>query len=256
MIGIWALVRHYADQKSADRATLLVAMFPGTFVLSLVYSEGIVVTCVAFGLLALLQRRWLLAGILGMLATATTPIALAFEVSCLWCAYCELVKNRNWRVIAAPILAPLGFVAYQLWLWVHTDNILAWRVTERSGWSSYPSIAYPAHLVATFLRDPVATNQQQDLLFVGIVVTVIAAVFALRSRMPMPMLLYGLAAASLALVAAPVGLRPRFIFLAFPLIIAVATSLRGWAYAAVLSVSIVLLGVLMGYSVTSYAIFP
>jgi hypothetical protein len=256
MIGIWALVRHYADQRSADRATLLVAMFPGTFVLSLVYSEGIVVTCVAFGLLALLQRRWLLAGILGMLATATTPIALAFEVSCLWCAYCELVKNRNWRVIAAPILAPLGFVAYQLWLWVHTDNLLAWRVTERSGWSSYPSIAYPAHLVATFLRDPVATNQQQDLLFVGIVVTVIAAVFALRSRMPMPMLLYGLAAASLALVAAPVGLRPRFIFLAFPLIIAVATSLRRWAYAAVLSVSIVLLGVLMGYSVTSYAIFP
>ena len=52
MIGIWALVRHYADQRSADRATLLVAMFPGTFVLSLVYSEGIVVTCVAFGLLA------------------------------------------------------------------------------------------------------------------------------------------------------------------------------------------------------------
>ena len=92
----------------------------------------------------------------------------------------------------------------------------------------------PSHLVATFLRDPVATNQQQDLLFVGIVVTVIAAVFALRSRMPMPMLLYGLAAASLALVAAPVGLRPRFIFLAFPLIIAVATSLRRWAYAAVL----------------------
>ena len=88
------------------------------------------------------------------------------------------------------MLAPLGFVAYQLWLWAHTDNLLAWRVTERSGWSSYPSVAYPAHLVATFLRDPVATNQQQDLLFVGIVVTVIAAIFALRSRVPMPMLLY------------------------------------------------------------------
>jgi hypothetical protein len=256
MIGIWALVRHYADQKSADRATLLVAMFPGTFVLSLVYSEGMVVTCLAFGLLALLQRRWLLAGILGMLATATTPIALAFEISCVWCAYGELAKNRNWRAIAAPILAPLGFVAYQLWLWVHTDNLLAWRLTERDGWNSYPSIAYAAHLVVTFLRDPVATNQQQDLLFVGIVVSVIAAVIALRSRMPTPVLLYGLAAAVLALVAAPVGLRPRFIFLAFPLIIAVAMSLRRWAYATVLTVSIVLLGVLTGYSVTSFAIFP
>jgi hypothetical protein len=139
---------------------------------------------------------------------------------------------------------------------VHTNNLLAWRLTERDGWNSYPSIAYAAHLVVTFLRDPVATNQQQDLLFVGIVVSVIAAVIALRSRMPMPVLLYGLAAAVLALAAAPVGLRPRFIFLAFPLIIAVAMSLRRWAYATVLTVSIVLLGVLTGYSVTSFAIFP
>jgi hypothetical protein len=256
MIGIWALVRHFADQGSADRATLLVAMFPGTFVLSLVYSEGIVVTCVAFGLLALLQRRWVLAGLLGLLATATSPIALAFEISCLWCAYHELVKSRNWRVLAAPILAPLGFVAYQVWLWLHTSNLFAWRVTERDGWKSYPSLAYPAHLVVSFLRDPVATNQQQDLLFAGIVVTIIMAVIALRSHLPAPVLLYGLVAALLALAAAPVGLRPRFIFLAFPLIIALALRLRGWAYVTVLSSSALLLAVLTAYSVSAYWIFP
>ena len=256
IIGIWALVRHYADQGSADRATLLVAMFPGTFVLSMVYSEGIVVTCLAFGLLALLQRRWVLAGVLGMLATATSPIALAFEVSCLWCAYQELAKNRNWRALSAPILAPLGFVAYQLWLWVHTGNLLAWRLTERGGWNSYPSLSYPIHIFVTFVRDPIATTKTGDLLFIGIVVTVIGAVAALRSRMPRPMLLYGLAAALLALVAAPVGLRPRFIFLAFPLIIAVGTWLRGRAYASVLTVSIVLLGFVMAYSVTSLSVFP
>jgi hypothetical protein len=256
IVGVWALVRHYADQGSADRATLLVAMFPGTFVLSMVYSEGIVVTCLAFGLLALLQRRWLLAGVLGLLATATSPIALAFEVSCLWCAYQELARSRNWRALSAPILAPLGFVAYQLWLWVHTGNLLAWRLTERGGWKSYPSLAWPAHLIVTFVRDPISTNRQQDLLVVGIVVTAVAVVVAFRSRMPMPMLLYALAAALLALVAAPVGLRPRFIFLAFPLIIAVGTWLRGRAYVAVLTSSILLLGISMAFTVTSFAIFP
>lgn len=256
IVGVWALVRHYADQGSADRATLLVAMFPGTFVLSMVYSEGIVVTCLAFGLLALLQRRWLLAGILGLLATATSPIALAFEVSCLWCAYQELARSRNWRALTAPVLAPLGFVAYQVWLWVHTGNLLAWRLTERGGWKSYPSLAWPVHLVVLFVRDPISTNRQQDLLFVGVVVTAVAVVVALRSRMPTPMLLYGLAAALLALIAAPVGLRPRFIFLAFPLIIAVGTWLRGRAYVAVLTASALLLGVLMAYTVTSFTIFP
>ena len=87
MVGVWALVRHYADQASADRATLLVALFPGSLVLSMVYSEGFALTFLAFGLLALLQKRWLLAGLLGLLASFTTPVALAFEVSCLWCAY-------------------------------------------------------------------------------------------------------------------------------------------------------------------------
>ena len=256
IIGVWALVRHYADRSSADRATLLVAMFPGTFVLSRVYSEGIVVTCLAFGLLALLQRRWLLAGILGLIATATSPIALAFEVSCLWCAYQELLRSRNWRALSAPVLAPMGFVAYQLWLWAHTGNLLAWRLTERGGWKSYPSLMWPVHLVVTFLRDPISTNRQQDLLFVGIVITALAVIVALRSRMPMPLLLYGIAAAVLALVAAPVGLRPRFIFLAFPLIIAVGTWLRGKSYVAVLSASVLLLGALMAYTVSSFTIFP
>jgi hypothetical protein len=256
IVGVWALVRHYTDQAAADRATLLVAMFPGTFVLSMVYSEGIVVTCLAFGLLALLQRRWLLAGILGLLATATSPIALAFEVSCLWCAYQEIARSRNWRALTAPVLAPLGFVAYQVWLWAHTGNLLAWRLTERGGWKSYPSLAWPIHLVVLFVRDPISTNRQQDLLFVGVVVTAVAVMVALRSRMPMPMLLYGLSAALLAFVAAPVGLRPRFIFLAFPLIIAVGTWLRGKAYVAVLAASTLLLGVLMAYTVISFTIFP
>ncbi len=256
MIGVWMLVRHYADQGGADRATLLVAVFPGTFVLSLVYSEGWAVTFLAFGILALMQRRWLLAGVLGMLATATTPVALAFEVSCLWCAFRAIHSERNWRSLLAPVIAPVGFVGYQLWLWWHTGNPAAWRVTERGGWSSYPSLVYPVHIIVGFVRDPIAVTETGDILFVGTVLTVIAAVIAIRSRMPMPALLYGLAAAALGLVSAPIGLRPRFIFLAFPLIIAVGTRLRGRAYAAVVSVSVVVLVVAMTYSVTSFRVFP
>ena len=147
MIGVWALVRHYADRSSADRATLLVALFPGSFVLSMVYSEGFALTFLAFGILALLQGRWLLAGFLGLLASFTTPVALAFEVSCLWCAYRELSADRNWRALAAPVLAPLGFVYYQVWIWQHTGNLDAWRLTERGGWKSYPSLVYAVHTV-------------------------------------------------------------------------------------------------------------
>ena len=65
VVAIGLLVRRFAGSERATRATLLFALFPGTFAFSLVYTEGIVLTCVAFGLLALLDRRWWLAGLLG-----------------------------------------------------------------------------------------------------------------------------------------------------------------------------------------------
>ncbi len=256
MVGVWVLVHHYADRQAADRGTLLVALFPGSFVLSLAYSEGFAITFLAFGLLALLQRRWLLAGLLGLLASATTPVALGFEVSCLWCAYREIVPDRNWRSLAAPILAPLGFVSYQLWLWQHTGHLNAWRLTERGGWKSYPSLVYAVHTVVVFVKDPIATNKTDDLLFVCTALVVLASVVAIRSSMPRPVVLYGLAAAVLGMISAPIGLRPRFIFLAFPLIIAVATWLRPRAFVWAVAVSAVLLAAMTAFEVSSYRIFP
>jgi hypothetical protein len=256
MAAAWALVRHYADRPTADRATLLLALFPGSFVLSMVYSEGFAITFLALGMLALLQRRWVVAGLLGLLATATTPIALAFELSCLWCAWRAVSSERDWRSLAAPVLAPLGFVAYLLWLWAHTGNLNAWRLTERGGWNSYPSLAYPVTVVVRFVRDPVAVTKTGDLLFVGTVVAVLAAVVAIRSRLPMPVLLYGLGAGMLGLVSAPIGLRPRFIFLAFPLILAVGARVHGRAYRALVATSAVGLIALTAFSACSWRIFP
>jgi len=221
-----------------------------------VYSEGFALTFLAFGILALLQRRWLVAGLLGLLASATTPVALAFEVSCLWCAYREIVDHRSWRAVVAPILAPLGFVGYQVWIWQHTGSVDAWRLTERGGWKSYPSFLYAVHTVTIFVRDPLATNKTQDLLFVCTVAAVVAAVVAIRSSMPTAMLLYGLSAGVLGMISAPIGLRPRFILLAFPLIVAVGTRLRGRVYAAVTALSAVALVVLTAYEVSSFRIFP
>jgi hypothetical protein len=256
MIAVWALVRHYADSQAADRATLLLAVFPGAFVFSLVYSEGMTITFIAFGLLALMRRRWLLAGVLGLLASATSPVAVAFTVSCAWCAYREIRRDHNWRAIVAPVLAPLGFIGYLGWLAWHSGGISAWTQTERYGWHSYASVWYPIHLVVSFVADPVAPNQTNDILVAGIVLVVICALVAIRDRMPAPVLLYGLIVGAIAAVTAPVGLRPRFILLAFPLVLALGTRLRGRAYGVVVLVSTALLITLTIYTVSSYKVFP
>jgi Mannosyltransferase (PIG-V) len=256
VIAVGMVVREFAGSQKAEHAALLFTLFPGSFVFSLVYSEGIVITCVAFGLLALLRRRWWLAGLLGLVASATSPIALAFVISCAWCAGVELVRHRNWRSLLAPLLAPLGFVGYMVWLWVHTGSPSAWRVAERVGWKSYPSLHYPIHIVTTFVSDPVAPTRTGQLLLIGTVVAVIGAVLAIRQHQPAPVLLYGLAAAALAAISAPVGLRPRFLLLAFPLVVAIGTRLRGRAYAGVVALSVCLLLVMSLSTLASTAVFP
>jgi hypothetical protein len=256
MVAVWMLVRHYAGSKAADRSTLLLALFPASFVFSLVYAEGMIITLAAASLLALLQRRWILAGLAAALATATAPVALALVVSCAWSAGRAIHRDRTWRALAAPLLAPLGFVAYQVWLWRHTGDIWAWRQTELGGWHSYLSVAYPVHVITSFIGSPIGSPASIRVVAASIVVTVVCAVVALRGRLPVPLLLYGLSVAAIAILTRPIGPRPRFLMVAFPLVVAVATRLRGRSYIATVSVSTVLLIALTLYSVLSNSVFP
>jgi hypothetical protein len=256
VVSVGLLVRRFAGEEKATRATLLFAVFPGTFAFSLVYSEGIVITCVALGLLALLERRWLLAGLLGLLATATSPIALAFVVSCGWSAGWAAWRDRSVRPIVAPVLAPLGFVAYMGWLWRHTGVLNAWRLTELGGWRSSPSLRYPFHILWTFVRNPLGPTETGQILVLGTVFAVVGAVLAIRQRQPAPVLIYGLGAGVLAAISAPVGLRPRFIMLAFPLVVAYGTRLRGRTYTGALVISAALLVAMTLLEFISWAVFP
>ena len=101
-----------------------------------------------------------------------------------------------------------------------------------------------------------APTRTGQLLLIGTVVAVIGAVLAIRQHQPAPVLLYGLAAAALAAISAPVGLRPRFLMLAFPLVVAIGTRLRGRAYAGVVAVSVCLLLVMSLSTLASTAVFP
>ena len=256
VVGVGYLTRRFTDDRRAARAALLFAVFPGSFAFSLIYSEGLTITFVAFGLLALLDRRWWLAGLLGALATASSPVGLAFVLSCAWCALWAIWRDREWSSLLAPILAPLGFVAWMGFLWIHTGNLMAWRLTERGGWNGYPSLAYPVHIITEFAFHPLAPTLTGQILFFGTVAAVVGIVIAWREHQPPPVFLYGVAAVVLAAISAPVGLRPRFLLLAFPLIMAVGTRYSGWRYRSILGVEIMLLTLMTLLTLDSFAVFP
>jgi hypothetical protein len=256
VVAVGFLARRLAGDTAARRAALLFAVFPGTFAFSFAYSEGLVITCVGFGLIALLDRRWWLAGVLGAVATAASPVALAFVVSCAYCGIRAAWAERRPGPLAAPVLAPLGFVAYMAYLWAHTGNLLAWRLTERGGWRSYPSASYPFRIVWAFVHDPVSPTLTGQILFFGTAAAVVGVVLMVKEHQPAPVLLYGICALGAAAVSQPVGLRPRFLMLAFPVVIAAATRYRGWAYRALVGVCAVLLVLMTILETGSHAVFP
>jgi len=256
VVAVGFLARRLAGDAAGTRAALLFAVFPGTFAFSFAYSEGLVVTCVGFGLLALLDRRWWLAGVLGALATAASPVGLAFVVSCAYCGIRAAWVGRRPGPLVAPVLAPLGFVAYMAYLWAHTGTLMAWRMTERGGWRSFPSAAYPFRIVWAFVHDPLSPTLTGQILFFGTVAAVVGVVLMVRERQPVPVLLYGICALGAAAVSQPVGLRPRFLMLAFPVVMAAGTRYRGRIHRCLVAVSFVLLVLMTVLETGSYAVFP
>ncbi len=82
LVGL--LTRQIFNERVAGRAMVLACLFPGSFVLSFTYSEPAMLVLAAACLLALLRHRWILAGLLAGLATATRPNAVALVAASRW----------------------------------------------------------------------------------------------------------------------------------------------------------------------------
>jgi hypothetical protein len=221
------LIARLADRGAADRAALLVAVFPGSFVLSMAYAEALMLALVTACLLALEERRWLLAGVAAALATATRPNALALVPACLWAAGVAIRHRREWRALLAPALAPLGMLAFHGFLWARTGRLDAWNLIQRNGWDERVDLgARNVERLAALARwnDP---DPGTVLLGFGLAVALVGAWALWRWRPPGALVVYAAAVLGLALIARTLGPRPRFVFTALPLVWALAVWLRG-----------------------------
>ena len=248
IVVIWLLVHRLAGREVADRSALLISFFPGTIALTLIYSEGVMLVAVAGCLLALTQRRWVLAGLLGAAASAARPNGLAAAAACAIAALLALRDDRDWGALVAPILAPLGFLAYMAWLSVNTGSPTIWFRVQREGWgegidwgrTTFAEIQWwIPHLWQdlNFLNIPFIVH----LRLAGLVVLVLALIAMIRWRPPAILWGYTLAVLAPSLLSQTLGARPRFLFTAFPLIVAIAWWARGVWFSAVLACSAVLL---------------
>src|SRR5947209_1953476 len=74
--------------------------------------------------------------------TGTTPTGssdlgngLVLTLCCVWVAAIAIRRDRDWKALAAPVLAPVGAVAFFVFLKARTGSFTAWFTVERNGWN-------------------------------------------------------------------------------------------------------------------------
>ncbi len=222
VILVGLLAREVADTTVATKAMVLFAVFPGSFVLSFAYAEALMFVFAGCCLLFLRDERWVLAGLAAALTTATRPNGVAIIAACAVAAFLAIRRSRDWSSLAAPLLAPLGFLGFMLYVDTVADERGAWFRVQSEAWDEGVSFGLTAITsVGEFLTDPFASPTG------GLTALSLAAVIFMgwaswRVRLPWEWLAYSAVIVAMVLLPDTVTIRPRFVLAAFPLFIGVA----------------------------------
>lgn len=253
--AMWLVLADWAGRETATRAIVLIAFFPGSYVFSLIYAEGLMLTLAGGTLFALRRRQWLAAGILGALCTATRPNAVVIAACCAWSAVVAIRREREWQALAAPLLAPLGAVAFHLYLWRHTGEPWAWFDVQRNGWLEKFDPLSVFDFIDYYLDHPLNDFQGMTVL-TGTVILVAATCLLVRDRPPAELLIWTIGIAVLVVTSSNLGVRPRFVTTAFPLFVPVARRLSPTLLGTAVGVLGIATGWLIELTVTSTFIVP
>lgn len=220
LVGL--LARSLFDVQVAQRAMILTALFPGSFVLSFAYTEALLLVLAAATFLLLMRHQWWTAGLVAALGTATRPNGVALVAACAVAAWIAIRTNREWRALAAPAIAPLGFLGFQLWLGRHTHETMVWFRVQSEAWGEGTSFGSTAlrRTWQAFIRP--MTSPTNTITAVSVLTLVVLFWMLRRYRLPLMMTAYSIVVVALMLLPETVTARPRFIFTAFPLLIPAA----------------------------------
>jgi hypothetical protein len=220
LVGL--LARRVFSASVAARSMVLFAVFPGSFVLSFAYSEALFIVFAASCLLLLHDEQWLLAGLAAALATATRPNGVAIVLACVVASAIAIKTKRQWSSLLSVLLAPLGFVGFQLYVDATAGESRVWFRVQTEAWSEGTSFGVTAvENTFSFISSPFdSTADALTVLSIGALVLMGYA--AWKKRLPLPWVAYSVVIVALMLIPETVTARPRFVFTAFPLFIAVA----------------------------------
>ena len=125
LLFFYKLIMVDYDKKIAKRALLFWIIFPTSFFFGCVYTESLFMFFVLASFYFARKNKWLLAGILGALASSTRPVGI-FLFPALLYEWWEQAKIRNSkfeiRNLILILIVPLGLLSYMRYLQINFSD--------------------------------------------------------------------------------------------------------------------------------------
>ncbi len=119
----------------ARRATLLLAVYPTSYVCSMVYPESLVLLAFAGAGLLALRGRWLSCAAVAAVAALARPegVLLLLPIAgCVAARYRRMEPNERGKAVAAILAAPAAATSFPLYLGWALHDPLAWSRAQHS----------------------------------------------------------------------------------------------------------------------------
>jgi hypothetical protein len=221
VVATQIVARHF-DIEAAERAGIILCVFPGSFVLSLPYAEALALLLAALAILTSEKFQYRRAGLFAAIATATSPLMLALVPVLAWRAW----RSREpgaWMTLA---MAPLGFVAYMVYLGVHTGHLNDWFLEERGGFEHRVDFLAPIQWLGKWPGIGITE-------VLSFMVLAWALASFVRARVPVEWWLYSVSILVVVLFDAVLFVNPRVLMNAFPLVLAIGVVASRRAFLAI-----------------------
>lgn len=223
LAAAWGLTRLGLALTGDSRISLLLvalwAVAPGSLVWTMLYSEALFCALAVWALVALVERRWLTAAGLTILAGTVRSAAIALIAAVAVAALPPLIRAIRerepiaawWRPVVALITAPLGLAGYWAYSAWATHHLAGFAWVEKNAHNSFDwgkGIILAAK--QAIISGPTAGVA---LTLLVIAAAVILTACSLAERIPIYLHVYTLVIVVLALAPGPyyLGSKPRFL---------------------------------------------
>lgn len=232
LIILWKLVKLDFDDKTAYWTLIILLLFPTSFYFGAVYNESLFLLLSVSSFYAARRNNWLLAGVLGAIASATRIFGLFLFPALLIEAW---QRKKFTPQILWVLLVPVGFLFYVVYQWLTVGDPLAFYRLQKlvgeqhqSGLTLLPQVYYRylKILLTTNMSNPIYQTVFLELV-VGIVFFILPIIGYFKKVRP-AYIFYALIGFLTPTIQGSFSSVPRYVIVFFPSFIVMALIINKW----------------------------